>query len=77
MILFFIFEKAILYKMKNIFGKFVLLVILSALMTACFSTKQSCGVAHIQQSVKREPVQKYVITNPKVGANIQQIAKGK
>lgn len=63
--------------MKKSFGKFALLVILSTLMTACFSTKQSCGVAQTQQSVKKESIQKYVITNPKVGNNKQQIAKGK
>ena len=26
-------------------------------MTSCFPTKQSCGLAHIQKTVKKAPVQ--------------------
>jgi fucose permease len=41
--------------MKKPLKKIVLILSIGLFMTSCFPTKQSCGLAHIEKTVKKAP----------------------
>jgi len=43
--------------MKKPLKKIILILSISLFMTSCFPTRQSCGLAHIEKSVKTHPTQ--------------------
>jgi len=42
--------------MKKFLKKLALILSIGLFMTSCFPTKQSCGLAYIQKTVKKAPI---------------------